>query len=212
MLYNDIVAMYKLDGLTVKLTYENGRLKEASTRGDGSIGEVITRNARRFVNIPKSIPTSERVVVAGEAIVMRNDFDEINSALPETEKFRTPRNYASGSVRQLDDTVCANRRICFYAFSPIEGFHCKTLEQNFEKMKELGFAVVPYKLLTDNVDKTPIALKDVAAAMRDSANADKIPIDGVVFRYNDLDYGNSLGRTAHHYNYAIAYKFEDEFY
>lgn len=211
MLYNDIVAMYKLDGLTVKLTYENGRLKEASTRGDGSIGEVITRNARRFVNIPKSIPTRERVVVAGEAIVMRNDFDEINSALPETEKFRTPRNYASGSVRQLDDTVCANRRICFYAFSPIEGFHCKTLEQNFEKMKDLGFAVVPYKLLTDNVDKTPIALKDVAAAMRDSANADKIPIDGVVFRYNDLDYGNSLGRTAHHYNYAIAYKFEDEF-
>ena len=92
MLYNDIVAMYKLDGLTVKLTYENGILKEASTRGDGSIGEVITRNARRFVNIPKSIPTRERVVVAGGAIEMRNDFDESNSALPETEKFRTPRN------------------------------------------------------------------------------------------------------------------------
>ena len=211
MLYNDLVAMYKLDGLTVKLTYVDGKLKEAATRGDGFTGEVITRNARRFVNVPKTIPILQKIVVAGEAVVMRDTFDKINSELPEEERFRTPRNYASGSVRQLDDKICANRRISFYAFSPIEGFQHKTLDRAFAKMKELGFAVVPYKVLTNNVEKTPTALKEIANDFRASAEARNFPIDGVVFRYNDLDYGNSLGRTAHHFNYAVAYKFEDEF-
>lgn len=211
MLYNDLVAMYKLDGLTVKLTYVDGKLKEAATRGDGFTGEVITRNARRFVNVPKTIPILQKIVIAGEAVVMRDTFDKINSELPEEERFRTPRNYASGSVRQLDDKICANRRISFYAFSPIEGLHYKTLDRTFAKMKELGFAVVPYKVLTNNVDKTPTALKEIANDFRASAESGNYPIDGVVFRYNDLDYGNSLGRTAHHFNYAVAYKFEDEF-
>lgn len=211
MLYNDLVAMYKLDGLTVKLTYIDGKLKEAATRGDGFTGEVITRNARRFVNVPKTIPILQKIVIAGEAVVMRDTFDKINAELPEDERFRTPRNYASGSVRQLDDKICANRRISFYAFAPIEGFHYKTLDRTFKKMKELGFAVVPYKILTNNVEKTPTALKETANDFRASAESDNYPIDGVVFRYNDLDYGNSLGRTAHHFNYAVAYKFEDEF-
>lgn len=211
MLYNDLVAMYKLDGLTVKLTYVDGKLKEAATRGDGFTGEVITRNARRFVNVPKTIPILQKIVIAGEAVVMRDTFDKINAELPEDERFRTPRNYASGSVRQLDDKICANRRISFYAFAPIEGFHYKTLDRTFKKMKELGFAVVPYKILTNNVEKTPTALKETANDFRASAESDNYPIDGVVFRYNDLDYGNSLGRTAHHFNYAVAYKFEDEF-
>lgn len=212
MLYNDLMVMYKLDGLTVKLTYEKGKLKEAATRGNGFVGEVITHNARKFINVPHTIPSVRRVVISGEAIVMRDTFNRINNELPEEERFKTPRNYAAGSVRQLDSKICSQRKISFFAFSPIEGFPgCKTLDETFQKMEQFGFSVVPHILLKDNVQKTPVALKRYAEELREEAEEKNFPIDGIVYRYNDMQYGDSLGRTSHHFNYALAYKFEDEF-
>lgn len=207
----DFLFMPKLDGLTVKLTYINGKLAEAATRGDGEIGEVITHTARTFRDVPVEIPTNEKISIAGEAYVLWEDFNAINEKLPEGEKWKTPRNYAAGSVRQLDPNICAERKITFTAFSPLEGFEdCQTLSDAFRKMQSLGIPTVPF-CKTSYYDWTHTTVHESAIAeMKNAAEEKGWPRDGVVIRYDNLAYGESKGRTGHHYKYAVAFKFEDE--
>ena len=207
----DLIFMPKLDGLTVKLTYENGKLIEAATRGDGSTGELITHNIPAFLDVPMTIPTDEIISVSGEAYVNLHDFGAINHALPPDKQFKTPRNYAAGSVRQLDPQICKSRKITFTAFSPLEGFwDCETLVDSFRKMQRLGIPTVPTHFVSRQVWRETEQYQTAIDEIQYAAAEKEWPIDGVVIRYNDLTYGNSKGRTSHHYNYAIAYKFEDE--
>ena len=207
----DLIFMPKMDGLTVKLTYDNGVLIEAATRGDGFMGELITHNAATFLDVPMQIPTKEKISVAGEAYVNIEDFNSINEALPEDDRFKTPRNFAAGSVRQLDPKVCADRKITFSAFSPLEGFdECTTLVNALQKMRSLGIPTVPSWYCGKQYWRDTCIYQTIIDETKNAADEKGWPIDGVVIRYDDLVYGDSKGRTSHHYNYAIAFKFEDE--
>ena len=152
------VSTWKLDGLTVVLPYRDGELQKAVTRGNGAVGEVVTNNARTFVNLPLRIPFQGELVLRGEAVISYPDFEEINRALPETEeKYKNPRNLCSGSVRQLNCKVTAERRVRFYAFGLVlaEGADFRnSREEQFRFLSEQGFAVVEYRAVTaDTLDE-----------------------------------------------------------
>lgn len=202
---NQALLMFKLDGLTVCLTYDNGELVEASTRGSGEEGSLITDNARTFVNVPMKIPFTGRLKITGEGLIRRKDFEEINSTIPEEERYKTPRNLASGSIQQLDSGICAQRMVRFYAFNVIEGLEDQFLSQRLAEIKEFGFDICPYQIL-NNSD----GFADKVDEMVRSAEQMSIPIDGLVVMYDDLVYGYSLGRTGHHYKNGIALKFQEE--
>ena len=202
---NQALLMFKLDGLTVCLTYDNGELVEASTRGSGEEGSLITDNARTFVNVPMKIPFTGRLKITGEGLIRRKDFEEINSTMPEDERYKTPRNLASGSIQQLDSGICAQRMVRFYAFNVIEGLEEQFLSQRLSIIKEFGFDICPYQIL-NNSD----GFADKVDEMVRSAEQMSIPIDGLVVMYDDLVYGYSLGRTGHHYKNGIALKFQEE--
>lgn len=205
--WETLLFMPKLDGLTVKLTYEHGYLVEAATRGDGMTGEIVTGNARTFLNVPKHIPIDQRIVVAGEAFVTYPDFEKQKAE----GRWSTPRNYAAGSVRSADPAVCATRNITFSAFSPLEGFgRCDTLEEAFQYMETLGIPHVPYLRYEKDGWKDTEWYHMAIEEMKNAAEEKCWPIDGVVARYNDLALGAKKGATAHHYKYALAYKFADE--
>lgn len=199
------LLMFKLDGLTVCLTYENGELIEASTRGSGEEGSLITDNARTFVNVPMRIPFTGRLKITGEGLIRRNDFEAINSLMPEQERYKTPRNLASGSIQQLDSGICAQRMVRFYAFNVIEGLEDQFLSQRLSIIKDFGFDICPYQKFNSS-DK----FVDMVDEMVRSAEQMSIPIDGLVVMYDDLVYGYSLGRTGHHYKNGIALKFQEE--
>lgn len=199
---------WKLDGLTVVLTYENGTLAKAVTRGNGEIGEVITNNARTFVNLPVSIPFKGQLVLRGEAVIGYSDFEKINESITAEEaKYKNPRNLCSGSVRQLNNEITAKRHVQFYAFSLVTAadydFHNSRKEQ-FDFLKEQGFAVVEHYLVTpdDILDRIEYFAKQIE-------NND-IPSDGLVLTLEDLAYSASLGRTAKFPRDAIAFKWADE--
>lgn len=205
----DCLIMCKMDGLTVLLTYENGELIQAETRGNGEEGEIITHNARVFENIPLHIDYTGHLEVEGEAIITYGDFEKINSQLPENEKYKNPRNLVSGSVRQLDSNIAAQRHIKFIAWkvpktedSKYDKYFAKKLEQ----VKELGFDIVPYLIyFEDTVENRVMLLKNTAKEL-------EYPIDGLVMTYNDIAYGESLGTTGHHPKHSLAYKFYDDIY
>ena len=205
----DCLIMCKMDGLTVLLTYENGELIQAETRGNGEEGEIITHNARVFENIPLHIDYTGHLEVEGEAIITYGDFEKINSQLPENEKYKNPRNLVSGSVRQLDSNIAAQRHIKFIAWkvpktedSKYDKYFAKKLEQ----VKELGFDIVPYLIyFEDTVENRVVLLKNTAKEL-------EYPIDGLVMTYNDIAYGESLGTTGHHPKHSLAYKFYDDIY
>lgn len=205
----DCLLMCKMDGLTVLLTYENGELIQAETRGNGEEGEIITHNARVFENIPLHIDYTGHLEVEGEAIITYGDFERINSKLPENEKYKNPRNLVSGSVRQLDSNIAAQRHIKFIAWkvpktedSKYDKYFAKKLEQ----VKELGFDIVPYLIyFEDTVENRVVLLKNTAKELG-------YPIDGLVMTYNDISYGESLGTTGHHPKHSLAYKFYDDIY
>jgi len=207
----DLVAMAKLDGLAVELIYEDGRLVQASTRGDGHIGEDITHNARVFKGLPLSIPHKGYLKVLGEAIIHFNYFEKINGELPEESKYKTPRNLVSGSVRQLDNRECRNRHVWFYAYSIIEcpelsDISTKALE--FVTLAEFGFTFVPF--LGVSAKSTEPMICEFIEMLKYTAKEKNLPIDGLVFTFNDKTYGASLGTTSHHPLHSIAFKFEDE--
>ena len=198
-----------MDGLTVLLTYENGELIQAETRGNGEEGEIITHNARVFENIPLHIDYTGHLEVEGEAIITYGDFERINSKLPENEKYKNPRNLVSGSVRQLDSNIAIQRHIKFIAWkvpkiedSKYDKYFAKKLEQ----VKELGFDIVPYIIYFEDTVENRVAL------LKNTAKELGYPIDGLVMTYNDISYGESLGTTGHHPKHSLAYKFYDDIY
>jgi len=206
---NDGYLALKIDGLTVELVFEEGQLVEASTRGDGTQGEIITHNAKVFKNIPKVIPLKNTLRITGEAYIDINDFEEINNKIDNDEdKFSTPRNLAAGSVRQLDSSVCNQRNIRFMPFNVLEGMEDINSRVNrIEKLSQIGFDLIPYTFhkTSDSVD----TINKAIASLKEKANKQNLPIDGIVFFYDDATYSASLGRTAHHFRDGIAYKFGD---
>lgn len=191
------VAMCKMDGLTCSLRYEGGKLVSAETRGNGIVGENILHNARVVTNIPRTIPYLDTLVVDGEIICAKDDFESFKG------EYKNPRNFAAGSIRLLDSAECARRKLQFIAWDVIEGLNGDNLLDNFAELKTLGFTVVPFS--TYDIDT---AINELV----DEAKKYFYPIDGIVFKFNDIEYGRSLGRTSHHFNNAIAYKFADELY
>ncbi len=199
----------KIDGLTVELDYENGTLVEASTRGDGTVGEVITHNARVFTNIPLTIPYKEALTVTGEAFIDIPTFDSINADIDNDEdKYSTPRNLASGSVRQLDSRICKERGVKFFPFNVLKGLDDIPLKS--DRLKELvkfGFASNAHAELIDSDNADSILQKIMD--LKHIAEKEGYPIDGIVFSYDNVAFAKSLGKTSHHFRDGIAFKFGD---
>ena len=203
------LAMLKMDGLTISLIYKNGELVAAETRGNGEIGEAILHNAKVFANVPLKIDWKEELVVDGEAIIDYDTFEKINEALPKSEKYANPRNLASGSVRQLDSSVAAARGIKFVAWKLVRGYDNNSFAVRLDFLKKLGFTIVPYCIVTENSGD------EISAIIRDlkrDAELYRYPIDGLVWSYNDIAYGESLGMTGHHVRSQLAFKFYDDEY
>lgn len=192
----DVVGMIKLDGLTCSLRYLNGELVNAETRGNGEIGEDIFHNAMVIRNIPKSISYKEELIIDGEVICSKIDFDKF------ADKYANPRNFAAGSIRLLDNKECSKRKLQFVAWNVIVG-PCSTVIDNFEFLSKEGFTVVPWVSSWD---------WDAKDFLIEKAEELSYPIDGLVGRFNDIEYGNSLGTTGHHSKAAYAFKFYDETY
>lgn len=202
------ILSWKLDGLTVVLTYSGGTLKKAVTRGNGEIGEVITSNARVFANVPVAISFQGELVLRGEAVIRYSEFNRINEAIDDVDaRYKNPRNLCSGSVRQLNSQITAERNVNFEAFALVtaEGvdFNNSRKEQ-FEWLKRQGFDVVEYRTVT--ADTLPEAVEAFAEAV----SGYDIPSDGLVLLLDDIAYGESLGRTAKFPRNAIAFKWADE--
>ncbi|KIR04006.1 DNA ligase [Lachnospiraceae bacterium TWA4] len=198
---------WKLDGLTIVLTYENGTLLKAVTRGNGEIGEVITNNTKTFVNLPLSIPYKGKLVLRGEAIIPYSTFEKINSENSELgAKYKNPRNLCSGSVRQLNNEITAKRGVHFYAFAlvSLEESTLTTREEEFLWLKDQGFEVVEYQKVTASTILSSIDYFEEKLKTNDH------PSDGLVLIYNDIAYGLSLGQTAKFPKDSIAFKWADE--
>ena len=202
------VLSWKLDGLTIVLTYSDGKLAKAVTRGNGEIGEVITNNAKTFKNLPLSISFSGQLVLRGEAVISYSDFEKINSSIEDEEaKYKNPRNLCSGSVRQLNNEVTAKRNVQFFAFSLVsaEGMDFNNSRQEqFSFLQEQGFQVVEHYLVTED------NILDTVELFEKKIEGYDIPSDGLVLTYEDIAYGQSLGRTAKFPRHSIAFKWADE--
>lgn len=199
---------WKLDGLTIVLTYEEGELVKAVTRGNGVVGEVITNNARVFANIPLKISYKGRLVLRGEAIITYSDFEKINAAIEDVDaRYKNPRNLCSGSVRQLNSEITAGRHVKFFAFSLVSAqdvdFH-NSREEQFMWLKNQGFDTVEYRAVTGKTLDGAMEYFEKAVEMND------FPSDGLVALYDDIAYGDSLGRTAKFPRNAFAFKWADE--
>lgn len=193
------IAMCKMDGLTCSLRYINGRLHSAETRGNGIEGEDVFHNALVIKNIPKKIPYKEELIVDGEIICDYTSFEEFK------EEYKNPRNFAAGSIRLLNARDCEKRRLSFIAWDVIKGLsHLAYLNLKLIKLEDFGFSIVPHVLC-----KNP---NEAIQKIKEKATEKGYPIDGVVFKFNDTEYGETLGETAHHKRNAMAYKFYDEEY
>ena len=205
---HETLLSWKLDGLTIVLTYENGELAKAVTRGNGIVGEVITPNARVFKNIPLKIRFPGKLVLRGEAIITYSDFEKINEAIPETEaKYKNPRNLCSGSVRQLNNEITARRNVRFYAFSLVgaEGEDMKNSHAyQLQWLKKQGFETVEYRMVTADTLDPAMDYFSEAVLKND------FPSDGLVALYDDIAYGEVLGSTAKFPRNSFAFKWEDE--
>lgn len=199
----------KLDGLTVKITYRGGEIVEAATRGDGSEGEVITHNAKVFSNIPKKIPYENELVVSGEAFIDIETFDRINESIDnDEEKYSTPRNLASGSVRQLDSSVCAARGVRFIPFNVLSGFDDVPLKtERLKMLSDFGFEMIDIEALTET--DTESTAKEKIYSLKDKAAIKGYPIDGIVFSFDNVEFCLAQGKTSHHFKDGIAFKFGD---
>ena len=206
---HEALLSWKLDGLTIVLTYENGTLSKAVTRGNGEVGEVVTNNAKTFINLPHKIAYKGKLTIRGEAVISYDDFNKINEEIPEEgAKYKNPRNLCSGSVRQLNNEITAKRNVRFIAFNYVSqggsDTDFKLRSEQFDFLKKQGFEVVEYHKVTEDsiLDKISYFAKMVANY--------PIPSDGLVLTYNDIEYGRSLGRTAKFPRDSIAFKWADE--
>lgn len=199
---------WKMDGLTVVLTYRGGSLSQAVTRGNGIIGEVITNNARVFKNLPAKIPFDGELVLRGEAVIRYSDFRKINESIENVDaRYKNPRNLCSGSVRQLNNEVTARRNVFFFAFTLVSAQGkelSNSVEENMLWLSELGFEIVPYKMVDGDT------ILDAIAEFAGKITENDFPSDGLVLIYDDIAYGNSLGTTAKFPRNSIAFKWADE--
>ena len=208
-----IMLMLKLDGLTVKLTYEGGVLVEASTRGDGNEGEIITHNACGITGIPMQIPYKNRLVVTGEAFIRPSDFETLKTTLLDStgKPYKNGRNLAAGSVRLLDAADCRERRVTFMPFNVLDGFTGK--ERKSDKLyylPSLGFDLC--KFMVANRPLKQVEIDDGIQLLKKYAEDNDVPIDGIVMTYNDIAYSKTCGRTGHHYKDGLAFKFDDDLF
>ena len=199
---------WKLDGLTIVLTYNEGVLVKAVTRGNGEVGEVITGNARTFINLPHAIPYKGELILRGEAVISYPDFEKINEQIDDVDaKYKNPRNLCSGSVRQLNNEITAKRNVRLYAFTLVKADGVdfeNSRKRQMEFLKEQGFETVEYHLVNASDILNRIQY------FADSVADNEIPSDGLVLTYDDIEYGRSLGRTAKFPRDAIAFKWQDE--
>lgn len=198
---------WKLDGLTIVLTYEDGKLSKAVTRGNGEIGEVITSNAKVFENLPIAIDFRNRLVLRGEAVISYADFEKINDEIDdESTKYKNPRNLCSGSVRQLNSRITAERHVQFFAFALVsaEGIEFETRSEQFEWLAGRGFQVVEHHAV--NAEKLAAEVE----AFEKKIETNPIPSDGLVLCFDNIAYGKSLGETAKFPRDSIAFKWQDE--
>ena len=196
------VLSWKLDGLTVVLTYQDGKLTKAVTRGNGLIGEEITENAKFFLNVPLSIPFKGKLTVRGEAVISYSDFKEINDA--EQGRFKNPRNLASGSVRALDTNQVKKRKVQVIIFEVIQGSEANLVTDKFTWISHLGFQPVDYEVV--NADNILQKIQD----FENRITSNNIPSDGLVLTFNDSAYGRSLGTTGKFPKHSMAFKWQDE--
>lgn len=204
----DCILSLKMDGLTCLLTYENGELIQAETRGDGEVGELITYNAKVFDNIPLTIDYKGHFEIEGEAIITYDDFNKINEFLSDDKKYKNPRNLASGSVRQLDSKIAAQRHIKFIAWKVPTDIASSSFINRLQYASNLGFDTVPFLPIRGNCNAEFIDI--VVEQLRKRAKEKSFPIDGLVATYNDITYGESLGTTGHHPKHSIAFKFAED--
>ena len=208
------VLSWKLDGLTIVLTYREGKLEKAVTRGNGEIGEVITNNARTFVNLPLEIPFRGELVLRGEAVISYSDFQKINDEIEDADaRYKNPRNLCSGSVRQLNNEITARRNVRFYAFALVDAREADSGDADvgadsvgaqFRFLEEQGFETVEHYLVTEE------NILDTIERFEKKIETYDIPSDGLVLVYDDIVYGRSLGRTAKFPRNSIAFKWADE--
>ena len=200
----DVVFMYKCDGLTCSATYIDGVLTRLETRGNGTEGNNVLFHTNSFMNLPKYIDKGGKYVIDGECIIFQDDFNAIN----KHGEFSNPRNLASGSLNQLDPKISAQRRLNFYAWDIIEGGCSNYLSKNLLEAERLGFECAPFFVGED----TKINIDVLIYKIKEQAEHDGFPIDGVVIKFDDISYGKSLGRTDKYFKNAVAYKYEDETY
>lgn len=200
----ELVASIKLDGLTVSLVYEDGVLVSAETRGNGHVGSDITEHIKRFHNVPLKINKMGTYIIDGEAIITDEDFAEVN----KDGEYKNSRNLAAGTLAVLDTSLVAKRRLKFFAWDVISGGN-NSLSDNLNEARSLCFDVVPY---WSAVNLNPQKLQSTLDYIFDFAKEEGLPCDGIVFKFNDVQYGKSLGATSHHFRNGIAYKAKDEVY
>ena len=202
------ILSWKLDGLTIVLTYEDGQMVKALTRGNGEVGEVITNNARVFANLPLEIPYKGRLILRGEAVIRYSDFEKINAAIPDADaKYKNPRNLCSGSVRQLNNRITAERNVNFFAFSLVEAEGADFENSRENQVKWLagqGFDVVEYRIVT------PENIVEAVGAFEEEVAGNDLPSDGLVLTLADIAYRKSLGTTAKFPRDSIAFKWRDQ--
>ena len=202
------VMSWKMDGLTVVLSYEDGVLVKAVTRGNGEIGEVITNNAKVFANLPNRIAYKDPLTIRGEAVITYTDFERINATIPDIDsKYKNPRNLCSGSVRQLNNQITAERNVHFFAFNMLDTGDSKidaTVNAKFDFLTSLGFQVV------EHVDVTAASMQEKVGYFAKKIETNDFPSDGLVLSFDDVEYGKSLGRTAKFPRDSIAFKWADE--
>ena len=205
----DVLAMIKLDGLTIRIKYENGNLISAETRGDGEAGSDVTEHVKQFLNVPLNIKHSGTYMIDGEAVITDNDFKVVNA----NNEFANSRNLASGTLSVLDTSLVSKRKLRFIAWDIIEGEDSNSFVERLQGAENLGFDIVPYCFVADYY--IPSELDDEKVMffinkIKGFAGNLSLPMDGVVWKFNDVAYGKSLGATRHHFRNGIAYKFKDE--
>lgn len=201
---HNMMAMLKCDGLSVRVIYENGVLQSANSRGNGTIGSNITEHVKQFINMPKTIPEKRRVIIDGEAIIKSYNFEQIN----QNGDFKNPRNTAAGTLNSLDTSVVKERKLSFIAWDLIEGSEENSMFKRLELISSWGFEVAPALLATGK----ELDLENVKDVHDFLLNFSYIPCDGIVWKYDDIVFGKTLGKTSHHFNFAIAWKPEVEKY
>lgn len=200
-----VLLMHKLDGLTIHIEYRNGTIYKASTRGDGITGDDITTNIKYFSNIPITVNNKDTFTVTGEAVIDRTTFNNINNSLPDNERFKNPRNLASGTVKQLDTSIVSSRNIKFLCWNANDLSTDGTMLNGLDNANTLGFDTVTYYTPTTNLSEL---VPECIETLKNNTN--NIPIDGIVAMYNNIAFGESLGKTSHHFNNGFAFKFYDE--